>query len=268
MPQTSNQSANKLTGQITGAILGGAAGDALGYPVEFYSALEIQHIFGQQGIQNYEKDPETNKALVSDDTQMTLFTINGILNYDSYVRYIHPKKTNFLQEELEYSYLTWLKTQTEDTPSQVSFDGSLSLRTNALMYHQRNPGRTCLSALKTRKNQKPPRRWNFEKHPINNSMGNGGLMRVAPITLYHATDTTYAQQIAEETRQTVMITHGNPDAWIPAIYYNLLLWWIIRQDKYPITAADLQNGIRTTGEILRTLYPKYKKKSGYTASSD
>ena len=58
--------------RICGSLLGGAIGDALGYPVEFQDA-------GHSWIHEYIPDPKTGMALISDDTQMTLFTACGVL---------------------------------------------------------------------------------------------------------------------------------------------------------------------------------------------
>ena len=64
---------------IRGCIFGGAVGDALGYPVEFLTEEAIFRRYGAKGITAYEKDPASGKALISDDTQMSLFTANGLL---------------------------------------------------------------------------------------------------------------------------------------------------------------------------------------------
>lgn len=69
----------KYLDKIQGCLIGGAAGDALGYAVEFMSAGNISKCYGKNGIDHYKLDMETGKALVSDDTQMTLFTAAGIL---------------------------------------------------------------------------------------------------------------------------------------------------------------------------------------------
>ena len=69
----------KTIDQIRGCLLGGAAGDALGYPVEFMGEKAIFLRYGKKGITRYELDPKLGKALISDDTQMTLFTANGLL---------------------------------------------------------------------------------------------------------------------------------------------------------------------------------------------
>ena len=64
--------------RVLGCLLGGAVGDAFGYGVEFTKLPQIRQRFGPQGIQQ----PVLNQhgeAEVSDDTQMTLFTLEGLL---------------------------------------------------------------------------------------------------------------------------------------------------------------------------------------------
>ena len=65
---------------IRGCVFGGAVGDALGYSVEFLTEKEIFSKYGSHGITEYKKDPYTGKALISDDTQMTLFTAQAVLD--------------------------------------------------------------------------------------------------------------------------------------------------------------------------------------------
>lgn len=65
--------------KIRGGLAGGTIGDALGYPVEFMSWKAIQKQYEADGIRNYELAFETGAAVFSDDTQMSLFTANGIL---------------------------------------------------------------------------------------------------------------------------------------------------------------------------------------------
>lgn len=95
--------------KIRGSLLGGAVGDALGYPVEFSSWSEIQRAYGEKGIQDYTLDDRTGFALLSDDTQMTLFTADGILIYSTrgHLRGIAGAPGNYVYN----SYLNWLATQ-------------------------------------------------------------------------------------------------------------------------------------------------------------
>ena len=64
--------------RIKGSMFGGAIGDALGYAVEFDSWKGVQRKYGEQGITNYQLN-DKGIAEISDDTQMTLFTANGLM---------------------------------------------------------------------------------------------------------------------------------------------------------------------------------------------
>ena len=63
--------------KFRGCLIGGAAGDALGYEVEFKNEGQIFSRYGERGITEYVL--HDGKALISDDTQMTLFTGTGLL---------------------------------------------------------------------------------------------------------------------------------------------------------------------------------------------
>lgn len=63
--------------KFRGCLIGGAAGDALGYAVEFRTADRIFAQYGENGITEYALN--NGVAEISDDTQMTLFTANGLL---------------------------------------------------------------------------------------------------------------------------------------------------------------------------------------------
>ena len=64
--------------KFQGCLLGGAIGDALGYPIEFNRSIDaIKNKYGKSGINRFEL--QDGKARISDDTQMTLFTANGLI---------------------------------------------------------------------------------------------------------------------------------------------------------------------------------------------
>lgn len=157
--------------RIKGCLYGGAIGDALGYPVEFLQEGNIFRQYGDEGIHSFVYDTN-GKSLVSDDTQMTLFTANGLL-IDSDVDTI---------ERIMAMYLSWYYTQ------KLSFDQVQKLKKERTdlsyqswllditdLFDQRAPGITCLSALEDIKEG---------KQPYNHSKGCGGIMRVAPIALF------------------------------------------------------------------------------------
>lgn len=194
------------------SLLGGAIGDALGYTVEFMKLEEIKARFGEEGITDLEPDRYTGKALFSDDTQMTLFTADGLIW--AYDRMRERGIGSFAGSGTYQSYLRWLYTQTKSLPDehygwlldpQPHEVGSSILQYKEL-YSARAPGNTCLSALESNK------MGTIEK-PINNSKGCGGVMRVAPVGLFLHKDPEQAFRVAAEI---AAITHGHPSGYLAA----------------------------------------------------
>lgn len=76
---------DNLKNKCRGSLIGGAIGDALGYPVEFVNSFEeIKAKYDDNGIVEYDMsypwlDRKFDEALFSDDTQMTLYTAEGLL---------------------------------------------------------------------------------------------------------------------------------------------------------------------------------------------
>lgn len=97
---------NFLRDSVRGSLIGGAAGDALGYAVEFDRYPEIIAKYGQPGITEYEL--VNGVAEISDDTQMTLFTANGMLMGLTrwYMRGIGAAPEYYV----EYAYQDWYDT--------------------------------------------------------------------------------------------------------------------------------------------------------------
>ena len=66
--------------RFKGCMLGGATGDALGYVIEFDSLNAIRRKYGPHGLRTILKSKKDgNKAVISDDTQLALFTADGLL---------------------------------------------------------------------------------------------------------------------------------------------------------------------------------------------
>ena len=129
-------------------MIGGAAGDALGYAVEFLDNDAIRRHFGDHGITEYSIDRLAHKAVISDDTQMTLFTAAGLLN--AYTR--HDLTGMLAAGEVKKAYAEWYRTQTEEY-IQLTDGFAPAYRENVWLmdipelYKRRAPGNTCLSAL-------------------------------------------------------------------------------------------------------------------------
>lgn len=196
-----------------GCLVGGAVGDALGYAVEFEQWPCIRNTYGDQGITRYELSPQ-GKALISDDTQMTLFTASGILF--GMTRGCTRGVMARLDKYCVHTYVDWLHTQEWNQRDDEVYSTSWLMDVPEL-YARRAPGNTCLSALMT-----------IEKHetPRNNSCGCGGVMRTAPLAIlnyihgYDDGDYSYGDMVAAETAR---LTHKHPLGFLPSAVLNDIL---------------------------------------------
>ena len=179
-----------------GCLVGGGIGDALGYAVEFISYRAIISKYGAGGIRAYDLS-HGGKALISDDTQMTLFTANGILNCDTVGR-LRGERLSPIQF-IHAAYKDWLYTQ--GCAAGAKKEGVTWLVDVPDLNHPRAPGNTCLSALFSDKERSVA-------NPINTSKGCGSIMRIAPVGLvYGLIDRHLLLNVAMEVGA---ITHGNP----------------------------------------------------------
>ena len=233
---------NTLQDRIRGSFIGGAAGDALGYPVEFFKDFrEIQKRYGESGITKlmtpWAIDEEKyDKALISDDTQMTLFTANGILNA--------KRQKIGMKYGICLAYIEWYLTQIGKWNNRYK---DCWIARIPEMNHRRGPGHTCMSSLYAI----------YKGHdPINNSKGDGGVMRVAPIPLYAVVNNrmsiTDAARLAGDAAE---ITHQNPLGFIPAalvahIIYRLAL------DETP-NRESFESYICEGKDAMEKLFPQY-----------
>lgn len=188
--------------KIRGGLFGGAVGDALGYPVEFWTYDDIVETYGIGGIRSYALDQQTGKALISDDTQMSLFTANGILYGDTRgcMRGIRSNPAVYVR----LAYLDWLSTQTGKEQSGMRISWLLDIPE---LWNRRAPGNICLCALSSD-------RMGSVKNPANHSKGCGGIMRVAPLALrYHWKNRT---KLDKEGAEIAALTHGHSLGYMPA----------------------------------------------------
>lgn len=182
--------------RMLGCLLGGAVGDAFGYAVEFDSLATIKQRFGSKGITQPVFNNE--QLVVSDDTQMTLFTLEGLLRCTDDRGELC--QTNVL-DEIRYGCLDWLESQKGGHTVTQALRGHLAAY--PAMRLQRAPGNTCMSALAQGGTGTMERR-------INDSKGCGGVMRTAPIGFLREVD--YFDIGARAAAQT----HGHMDGWAPA----------------------------------------------------
>ena len=183
--------------KILGCLLGGAAGDALGYAVEFDRESTIFARYGTLGIRKYALID--GKAIFSDDTQMTLFTAEGILLAED------PYNEQAYISGMYQAYREWLYTQ--EKACKVA--KKIWLTDIPELNEKRAPGITCLNALRSGV-------LGSISEPINHSKGCGGVMRVAPIGLFYSLEKRSIDDIDWMGAQTAALTHGHPLGYIPA----------------------------------------------------
>ena len=188
--------------RIRGSLLGGAIGDALGYQIEF-----------KRNIKDKEITRFKEKGIISDDTQMTLFTANALLWRDTRgsLRGIAMSYANAIY----FGYRDWL-----DTQNNTKGENSVSwIKEIPELNVSRAPGNTCISALSSGKK-------GTIDEPINDSKGCGTVMRVAPIGLYIKNEYEAGRIAAESSA----ITHGHPLAIIPSYVLASMLNLIVNKN--------------------------------------
>lgn len=185
-----------LTERFRGCLIGGAIGDALGWPVEFLRLEEIKRKYGPLGITNLVKG-RSNIVEITDDTQMTIFTAEGLLRAENRGR---NKGIAHIPSVVHRSYLRWLDTQ--GVGNDVEKDGWI--HSISALHTRRGPGNTCLDALMSG-------RMGTIEEPLNNSKGCGGVMRTAPIGLVFKKEEAFKLGC-----ESAAITHGHPSGYLSA----------------------------------------------------
>ncbi len=128
--------------RIKGCLLGGAVGDALGAPVEFLEWPAIEAKFGPQGIIDF-APAYGNTGAISDETQMMLFTAEGLLR--AFVLG-SLRQACHVPSIVHQALLRWLMTQDYPSAIPIVTDGWLIKQVE--LWSRRSPGTTCLNALK------------------------------------------------------------------------------------------------------------------------
>lgn len=196
-------------GRFLGCLLGGAVGDALGYPVEFLCEDTIRKKYGSKGIQSLAQ--AGHPALVSDDTQMTLFAANAIV-YTS-------KQGGALRGSLWTAYREWLGTQGDSSRMDDPDHPRMWVYREPRMHARRAPGNSCLSAIRY-----SPHGGTMEK-TVNNSKGCGTVMRAAPFGLANRTYGGAEEMAAADAA----LTHGHPLAWTCSALLAQLISWVVHE---------------------------------------
>lgn len=201
-----------------GCLIGGALGDSLGWPVEFMTLEDIRAQYGNNGI-NSLVIGRKGRAEITDDTQMTLFTAEGLLRAETRG---YNKGVSDVINCVYNAYLRWLYTQGDNMREDIDYiyDGYLIKQKE--LYVKRAPGLTCLTALRNGV-------IGTVDDPINESKGCGGIMRVAPVGLFYRPRFAFRKGM-----DCAAITHGHALGYISAgalayIISNIIYGMDIRQ---------------------------------------
>lgn len=223
--------------RFRGCLLGGAVGDALGAPVEFTDRPAILARFGPGGIRDYV--PAYGKiGAITDDTQMTLFTAEGMIR--AHVRGCLRGLSTY-EGVTQHAYLRWLATQGYSLDeTKFGMDGWLIGHRE--LFSRRAPGNTCISSLASC--AKDTRQLNAR----NDSKGCGAVMRMAPVGLYaaavHFSELKSDSRVFEIGNSLAAITHGHPSGQYPAGALAVIIRRLVEGEDLP-TALDAAEHVVT-----------------------
>ncbi|MEV0707968.1 ADP-ribosylglycohydrolase family protein [Nocardia aurea] len=208
--------------RVRGALLGGAVGDALGAPIEFMDLARIRTRFGAGGTSGF----VSNRALpreVTDDTQMTLFTAEGLLRW---------RPGTDPAPALRHAYVRWLRTQRRREPPP---DDDSWLAGQQFLYAVRAPGTACLRGLDQQlRGPRTPHRLG-KPGPLNpDSKGCGAVMRSAPFGLAgFGPDMAFAF-----AGRCAQLTHGHPTGYLAAGALAALLDRVLNGTELTVAVRD------------------------------
>ncbi|GAA1952392.1 ADP-ribosylglycohydrolase family protein [Amycolatopsis minnesotensis] len=227
-----------LAARFTGSLLAGAVGDALGEGVEFDSIEGIRARYGHEGLRGYVA-PST--GFITDDTQMTMFTLEGMIRAHIAAR---TGGRGDVLLALQHAYQRWYHTQ---GPPWARAGGRFAAGTDAPdgwlmtlpgLFHQRAPGATCMSALRAFAGGGEPGTFTY---PLNDSKGCGGVMRAAPVALWSADP----REVFRVGAVSGALTHSHPSGYLSAGALALLVHVLLHDGSLP----DAIEAVR--GELVR-----------------
>lgn len=193
--------------KFRGALYGSACGDALGYPLQNFSVGRIQHRFGPFGLRTLVRDAKNGrKAPISENTQMILATIDGIL-------WVDAKKLD-LVDGIYRGYMRWYYSQTGEEPRRGQrtwmrrqpHEREFCLVREKFMHARRNPEEGLLGAFS--KDAK-----GSTKVKVNDCRGSAALARAIPIGLIFAGDSKAA---FDEAVKAAALSHSDPVGYYAA----------------------------------------------------
>lgn len=176
--------------------------DAYGYVIEFKNWNIIKMQYGNDG---YSYMPSVNNEFIaSDDTQMSLFTLEGISDFQM-------GKYPDMNTAVYSAYKRWYKTQMNQPQ-----ENDVGIASFKEMWERRAPGNTCIQALSGYT-------MGTVSNNLNDSKGCGGIMRVLP-SIFKAKSMNEA---FEWGCDFAAMTHSHPSGYYSAGVYNALGWCLL-----------------------------------------
>ncbi|MFD6156148.1 ADP-ribosylglycohydrolase family protein [Nocardia sp. NPDC060256] len=210
--------------RVRGSLVGGAIGDALGWPIEFLKLDQIRGRYGEAGVTGFL--PQHNAGApqeITDDTQMTLFTAEGLLRSAVGADPVPA---------LRRAYLRWLQTQQGGRPAAQS-DGWLA--SLPFLYASRAPGNACMSGLSRQSRGYVAPEPFGENGPVNpHSKGCGTVMRSAPFGLVGVGP----DQAFVMAARAAQLTHGHPTGYLAAGAFAAILDRVVSGFELPIAVQQ------------------------------
>lgn len=202
--------------KIKGIIFGHAVADALGVPVEFKSREELKKnpVTDMREYGTYNQP----KGTWSDDTSLTLCTLESIAEKQD----VHP-------EDIMKRF-GWYLNDNYMTPHGDMFDIGITTR-NAI--------------------------WQYlygDKYPYGssdvNSNGNGSLMRIIPVTLFHVFKKQSPVKYRDDIHNVSMLTHAHERSVLACGIYDFVLQEIIKNP----TMESVRNGLDNAYSVYKLNY--------------
>ncbi|WP_427018456.1 ADP-ribosylglycohydrolase family protein [Pseudarthrobacter sp. P1] len=195
--------------RVQGSLMGGALGDSLGYLVEFDSLAAIRARYGMAGLLDLSQ--AEGPVHFSDDTQMTLYTVDGMVEALEWANEGVGADANAC---LWLAYLRWLATQREPAPAHAPVPLPRWIDAQQTLHHRRHPGKACLSGLASGE-------MGTQARPVNpDSKGCGTVMRSAPFGLVPHIPAEAAYKLSSDAAS---LTHGHPSARQSSGAFSLLI---------------------------------------------
>lgn len=197
-----------------GCVIGAAIGDSMGY---------VSEVLADEYVDDPVVDENTNLFPVSDDTQMSLFTMDGLMW--AYIRCSSRGIGSYEASGVWQSYARWYYTQTgvvldeyvmhkhEHEPIALSSIGVKTIIEYDEFYSNRGASEETLFALATGQMGKM-------EEPLNDFKDASCLTRVAPVGLFLHDKPDVAFNVAA---RLAAITHGNPSGYLAAGTYACII---------------------------------------------